>query len=80
MMVSVYLVVSFFYFTNAIYLSHYAYRHFKAMSQQGLLDAMNFGPPADPNRAQEGAADYRRVQEPQQANNFVFGGQGVRIG
>lgn len=73
--------MSFFYFGTAIYFSHYAYRHFKAMNQQGLLDGMNFGPPGNPNRGQgDDGGNYRRVQDPPTTNQTAFQGQGVRIG
>lgn len=80
-MFSVYTLMSFFYFTIAIYFSHYAYRHFKAMNQQGLLGGMNFMPPANPGGAAE-PTDYRRVQEPQQQTRpqGYFQGDAVRIG
>ncbi len=58
---SIYLIFSFFYFSAAIYFSHYAYRHFKAMNQDGMLGGMNFVPPVNPNANMENAADYRRV-------------------
>jgi hypothetical protein len=74
--------MSFFYFSTAIYFSHYAYRHFKAISQEGMLGGMNFMPPNNPNAdANNDGGDYRRVQEPPANNNFVaFQGQGVRLG
>ncbi len=71
--------MSFFYFTVAIYFSHYAYRHFKAMNQQGMLGGMNIMPPVNPNADVE-PGNYRRVQEPNNAQPGIFQGQGVRIG
>jgi len=53
------------------------------MNQQGLLDQMNFIPPANPNGGQVAQQDYRRMQDPMivdnRADNY-FQGQGVRIG
>jgi hypothetical protein len=73
--------MSFFYFSTAIYFSHYAYRHFKAMNQEGMLGGMNVMPPNNPNADADNGGDYRRVQDPPANNNFVpFQGQGVRLG
>lgn len=48
--VSLYVIMSFLYFGNAIYFSHYAYRHFKALNQEGMMGGMNFMPPGNPNQ------------------------------
>ena len=62
MFLSLYVLMSFFYFSTAIYFSHYAYRHFKAMNQDGLLNPLNMGGPVNPNQGlQENDAVYRRV-------------------
>lgn len=88
MFASLYVLISFFYFSTAIYFSHYAYKHFKSISQDGLLNGMNFGGAMGPNQGfQENEGEYQRVQDNAPApapannrNNNVFQGQGVRIG
>lgn len=51
--------MSFFYFSGALFFSHFAYRHFKALNQQGLLADMNIVPGFNGNQG----ADYGRMQE-----------------
>lgn len=76
--------MSFFYFSSAIYFSHFAYRHFKSMSQQGLLDGMNIAPPGFPNANANPNANqndnYRRMPENNTPAQQHFQGQGVMIG
>lgn len=56
-------MISFFYFTSAIYFSHYSYRHFKSLTSEGQ-NQFNIIPPMNPNG---GAAlnedQYRRIEE-----------------
>jgi hypothetical protein len=78
---SIYLVVSLFYFWTALYFSHYTYRHFKYINQQGLLNNQEIFR----DQANSGTGYYQMqnpmiVDNSRTPNTNYYQGQGVPIG
>ena len=81
--VSIYVLLQIFYCPTAVFISHFAYRHFKAMSHEMMGGGMNFMA-QNPNQAEQADQPYHRAPEeaPNQGRNNggYFQGQGVAIG